>query len=114
MALFGSKKNTGTAPEAQRLAPHEVFGAILRPHVTEKSAIVSDRGVYVFEVARDATKGDVAQAVSAIYKVTPVRVNIVRRAPRVESGRTRRFVSRQKGMKKAYVYLKEGEKIEFA
>jgi ribosomal protein L23 len=67
--------------------------------------------VYVFEVRRDATKRTVAEAVRALYNVTPVQVNIVNKAPtRREKGLQRRTV-RVTGLKKAYVYLKAGDTI---
>lgn len=84
------------------------------PRVTEKAALQAEGGVYVFEVNQDATKADVAQAVSEVYKVNPVAVNIAktpakkvvrRKANGIKSG----FKS---GIKKAYVFLKKGDTIE--
>jgi large subunit ribosomal protein L23 len=67
--------------------------------------------VYVFDVAESANKTEVKKAVEKIYKVTPKRVNILS-VPKKET-----FVRGKAGMKgggrKAVVYLKEGDKIEF-
>lgn len=84
---------------------------IIRPRVTEKATLVTEQNsVYVFEVEQDAGKKDIAAAISGLYKVTPVKINIVR-TPRKQV-----FVRGKKGFKagfkKAYVYLKKGEKIE--
>jgi large subunit ribosomal protein L23 len=69
---------------------------------------------YVFEVAQDATKRDVLAAVKALYKVTPVKVNIVVKQPRAYVARFRNRRGMKSGMKKAYVFLKKGEKIDIA
>ncbi|MBI5400896.1 MAG: 50S ribosomal protein L23 [Candidatus Yonathbacteria bacterium] len=83
---------------------------LVRPHITEKAAILAEKGTYVFEVARDTNKIEIAKAISALYKVTPVRVNIVNLPD------TRVFVRNKKGVKsgvrKALVTLKKGDKIE--
>jgi large subunit ribosomal protein L23 len=84
---------------------------LLRPRITEKAAIGADKnGVYVFEVMKNATKKSVAASVKASYKVTPVRVNIAKIAPKAVFVRGKRGV--KQGGKKAYVYLKKGDKIE--
>lgn len=92
---------------------HNVKAAnvLLRPRITEKAALGADRaGVYVFEVATDASKQAIAASVKATYKVTPVRVRTARIAPKAVFVRGKRGV--KKGGKKAYVYLKKGDKIE--
>jgi large subunit ribosomal protein L23 len=84
------------------------------PRITEKAALQAEGGVYVFEVNKDATKSQIAEAVTELYKVTPVAVNIAktpakkvvrRKANGVKSGY-------KSGQKKAYVYLKKGDTIE--
>ena len=42
----------------------------------------SEKNVYVFEVARSATKFDVHDAVKQFFNVTPVKINIVNKSPR--------------------------------
>ena len=83
---------------------------IVRPHITEKAAILAEKGTYVFEVARDTNKIEIAKAIEALYKVTPMRVNIV------NLPNTRVFVRGKNGVKsgirKALVTLKSGDKIE--
>jgi hypothetical protein len=44
---------------------------IRRPRITEKAALVTGHGVYVFDIAMNATKKDVATSVREHYKVIP-------------------------------------------
>jgi large subunit ribosomal protein L23 len=85
---------------------------ILRPRITEKATLLSERdNVYTFEVTANATKQSVMDAVRALYKVTPVRVSMVNLPAQRVSYRNRRALGRQ--TRKALVYLKKGDKIEF-
>lgn len=84
---------------------------IIRPRVTEKATTIAEQGgVYVFEIEKDAGKKEIATAVKNLYRVSPVKINIVK-IPRKQV-----FVRGKKGFKsggkKAYVFLKKGEKIE--
>src|SRR4051812_10230725 len=84
---------------------------LLRPHITEKAVIGADKsGVYVFNVSKTATKPQIAASVKAQYKVTPIRVNVAKIADKKIYFRGKPGVKR--GGKKAYVYLKKGDKIE--
>ncbi len=59
---------------------------------------------------KDAGKAQVSKAVSEIYKVEPVKVNIVKNPSKRVFVRGKKGV--KSGVKKAYVYLKKGDKIE--
>jgi large subunit ribosomal protein L23 len=84
---------------------------LVGPRITEKAAILSDRNnVYVFEVVKDATKDSIAASIRSSYNVTPEKVRVVNVAPRKVFIRGR--LGSKKGIKKAYVYLKKGDKIE--
>lgn len=90
-------------------------GSILRvPRITEKALKMTLQHAYVFEVLQSATKRDVATAVYTLYQVTPVKVNMVIKKPRAYVARSRNRKGMKSGMKKAYVFLKEGEKIDIA
>jgi ribosomal protein L23 len=80
--------------------------------VTEKGAFLSteDRMVYVFEVSRFATKHDVAKSVAGLYKVVPEKVAILKVPAKRSFVRGR--ITKGKTGRKAYVYLKKGDKIE--
>lgn len=83
---------------------------LLKPRITEKAALAADKGVYVFEVTPSATKQQIVGSVKAAYNVTPVRVRTARIASKAVFVRGKHGV--KKGGKKAYVYLKKGDKIE--
>lgn len=96
---------------AAHATDYNLTGVIEKPLVSEKAMVQGDRGVYVFIVARSATKYTVASAVKEVYGVTPVKVNIVNKLPRKKLSGARGRVVAQKGYKKAYVYLKQGDTI---
>ncbi|MEK7567435.1 MAG: 50S ribosomal protein L23 [Patescibacteria group bacterium] len=122
MALFGKKKTEEVTkkPKKESLAITEAqvkvgvpgFGITftLKPRVTEKSSMLAKRGVYTFDVPQGASKGAIAKAVTAIWKVHPVKIAIVKTAGKSKMSKGKK--GRKADMKKAYVYLKKGEKIE--
>jgi len=121
MALFGKKKEekaVENAPETKKVeAPkalatdYNLDAVILGPRITEKAVGISEQNVYTFNVRRDATKFQVRDAVKALYNVTPVKVNIVNKAPAKRMVGMRNRTKHVKGIKKAYVYLKKGDSI---
>lgn len=82
------------------------------PVVSEKSTMVSDESnQVVFEVARDANKAEVKQAVESLFKVKVTNVTTLN-----VKGKTKRFrgqVGKQSAWKKAYVSLAKGEELDF-
>ena len=93
---------------------NRVYQIIRRPIITEKGLGVKEaQHTVVFEVAKDATKTEIKEAVQRVFKV---KVDHVRTA--IFHGKFRRR-GRAEGFrsdwKKAYVRLAEGEKmIEYA
>jgi len=85
---------------------------LLRPRITEKASAITEKGIYTFEVAGTATKKDVSAAVRAYFEVTPRKVTMVRNPAKRVIVRGKRGV--KPGVKKAYVYLKEGDKINLS
>jgi large subunit ribosomal protein L23 len=83
---------------------------ILKPRVTEKATDVQKNNVYVFEVHPLATKELILRAVRELYKVEPRRINVVKNPSKRVFIRGKRGV--KTGVKKAYIYLKQGDKIE--
>lgn len=83
---------------------------ILRPLITEKSTRLKDSNREVcFEVAPDANKIEIKKAVEELFKTKVERVTIVKLKGKVK--RLGRSIGRTKDRKKAYVKLKEGEKM---
>lgn len=90
---------------------HQYAHVLMRPYVTEKAAIKTDDAIYTFIVAPSANKISITKAVEELYKVKPIRVavlpiprkNVVVRGKKGVTG----------GGRKAYVYLKKGDTIEF-
>lgn len=90
-----------------------VSSVLKHPRVTEKATIQSEKGVYVFDVAPRATKADVAEAVKALYKVTPRKINMVKvPSKRVRMRKQQNRYGVKSGGKKAYVYVKKGDTID--
>ncbi len=83
---------------------------LLRPRITEKANTAVEKGVYAFEISDKANKKEVNEAVKAFYKVTPIKINIVRNPAKAVFVRGKKGT--KSGVKKAYVYLKKGDKIE--
>ncbi len=87
-----------------------LYEVLRRPLITEKNTILQARGKYAFEVAGEANKLQIKQAVEKAFKVRVMAVNVM-----TVPGKTRR-VGRQQVLtpswKKAIVSLKPGDKIE--
>lgn len=83
---------------------------ILAPVVSEKSYSTIEAGVYTFVVHPDASKPEIAAAISTIFDVKVVRVNTMWRKGKQK--RTRYTLGKRKDTKRAVVTLAEGETIE--
>lgn len=84
---------------------------IVRPLVTEKSISAQDKqNTVVFEVKRDANKIAIKQAIEEIFKVKVESVNVVNQKPKTK--RMGRYEGKANHLKKAYIKLKEGSKID--
>lgn len=83
---------------------------LLAPLVTEKTAKLADEGVYAFEVPVSANRVAIREAFRELYKVTPVKVNIVR--VHGKEHRFGKFVSRAEDWKKALVRVPKGTRVD--
>ncbi|HMO79021.1 MAG TPA: 50S ribosomal protein L23 [Candidatus Paceibacterota bacterium] len=93
----------------------DVTKIIKNPRVSEKGAVVAeDANAYVFDVYKNANKNQIKLAIEKIYKVVPVKINITKiQSKKVRVRGTNKKTGIKSGGKKAFVYLKKGEKIEF-
>lgn len=90
-------------------ASQTAYRVIVRPLLTEKSALLQTKNQYTFMVATWASKLNVKEAVKSLYGVTPTAVNLIN----VE-GRRMRFgaaAGRRSDVKKAIVTLPAGQSI---
>ena len=91
----------------------EITSVLLKPLLTEKTTMLKDEAQQVaFMVHTMANKLEIKQAVEKAFDVKVEAVNVVRRAP-LNRERQGRVVGRKPGWKKAYVTLRQGDKIEF-
>ncbi len=95
------------------MSKERLMKILLSPIVSEKSAMAADKSnQFGFQVAADATKPEIAEAVELMFevKVRDVRtVNV--------KGKQKRFgavMGRRNNWKKAYVRLQDGHDIDFA
>jgi large subunit ribosomal protein L23 len=87
-----------------------MYEVIVRPLVTEKSTNELDRqGAYTFQVAREANKIEIRQAVEKLFNV---RVKDVRTMQyRGKQRRVGKHIGMRSAWKKAIVTLAEGDTI---
>ena len=86
------------------------YKIILAPVITEKSTTLKEKNREIcFEVAPHANKIEIKEAVEKLFKVKTERVRIVKKRGKIK--RVGRNQGRTRDWKKAYVKLKEGEKM---
>ncbi len=83
---------------------------IYSPVITEKSMYERQNNVYVFKVAKDATKDEIKKAVEEAFKVSVKKVNTLNTKPKKR--RVGRFTGTTKTYKKAIVTLNDGSSID--
>ncbi len=87
------------------------YSIIKSPVITEKSTTsVAQHNKVVFWVDVDANKGDVKEAIEKGFNVKVLSVNTQRVPGKIK--RMGKYAGRKPTRKKAYVSLKEGDKIE--
>ena len=91
-------------------AKPEHYDVIRKPIITEKATMASESNAVVFEVAIDANKPQIKEAVEALFGVKVKAVNTV-----ISKGKVKRFrgtLGTRNDVKKAYVTLAEGNTID--
>ena len=86
------------------------FDVVVKPIITEKTTLIGEHNQMVFEVARDATKPQIKEAIEALYDVKVAGVNTL-----VQKGKSKRWKGRpypRTDVKKAVVTLAEGQMID--
>ncbi|HVY60591.1 MAG TPA: 50S ribosomal protein L23 [Planctomycetota bacterium] len=89
----------------------DAYAIVKKPRITEKSTFVSEKtNAYTFEVARDANKIEIRQAIEKLFKVkvTQVRTQLIKGKPK----RVKMNWGYTPDWKKAIVTLAEGQRID--
>jgi large subunit ribosomal protein L23 len=85
---------------------------IVAPLITEKGSLLSEKSNQViFRVRREANKTEIKTAIESLFKVKVIDVRTLRNLGKFR--RVGKNVGRLPLWKKAYVTLKEGDKIDF-
>ena len=84
---------------------------LLSPHLSEQSNALAEKNIYTFRVSPSANKIMIKKAIWQMYGFKPLKVRIINTKPKKR--RMRQIIGFKPGFKKALVYLKENEKIEF-
>jgi large subunit ribosomal protein L23 len=96
-------------PVVQTVAGGAALKVIVRPLITEKTAVMQSVRTYSFVVKNSANKIQIANAVKELYGVTPVSV----RVSNVQGKAVRfgKYAGKRSDYKKAMVTLKPGDSI---
>ena len=84
---------------------------IKNPRVTEKASNAIEQNVYTFDISAGANKTEIKKAIFMLYKVRPVKINVLSIPQKSIMSKGKMGV--KSGGRKALVYLKAGDKIEF-
>ena len=84
---------------------------LLRPIISEKSVLETERNNYTFAVARDANKFKIKTTVETEFKVDVLGVRVLTVKPK-QKRRGRRTLGMVPGWRKAIVTIAAGQKIE--
>ncbi len=89
-----------------------IYDVIKRPVISEKSSALAEiAGRYVFEVATEANKQEIRDAVQQLFSVKVREVRTMTVHGKVK--RVGAHVTKRPNWKKALVTLAEGQKIDF-
>ena len=89
--------------------PQDVIRA---PLISEKGSLLTESAHQVlFKVRPDANKIEVKRAIEALFKVKVEKVRMARYLGKIR--RVGKSMGRRSNWKKAYVTLREGDKIDF-
>ncbi len=92
------------------MSKEKYYDIVLSPVITEKSTLMADQNKVMFNVAKNATKPQIKEAVEALFGVKVKAVNTLVRKGKVK--RFRNTIGRQSDVKKAVVTLEEGQTID--
>ena len=89
---------------------NSAYEVVIRPVVSERSFDMMGQNKYTFEVARNAAKEEIADAVEKLFGVKVLKVNTMWVKPK--NKRVRYGTGKTRTWKKAIVTIAEGQQIE--
>ena len=87
------------------------YDIIFAPVITEKSASLEQKGVYIFKVDERANKTEIKQAIEKAFNVKIEKINTMNNHPK--DRRVGKYTGKTNRYKKAIVTLKERQTISF-
>ena len=112
--LYSGAEAAKTKTAAKAGEKKSVFGnaykIIMKPLVTEKVSGLGALNKYVFAVAKNTNKIEVAKAIKEIYGIKPIGVNVIRMSGK--KARYGRISGQRKDWKKAIITLPKGQTIK--
>ncbi|NOY14795.1 MAG: 50S ribosomal protein L23 [bacterium] len=84
---------------------------IIKPVLSEKSLQAQKQNVYTFWVSLKATKNQIKQAVSQLFNVKVIKVNMAVKGPEIKKQQRKNKTYLAPKLKKAYVKIAPGQKI---
>ena len=102
-----AKASTGKVKFSDK---NTAFKILVKPLVTEKSAVAESKNKYSFVVVKSANKNQIKTTIEEVYGVKPTGVNVVN----IEGRQVRfgRNMGRRNDYKKAIVTLPQGKTID--
>jgi large subunit ribosomal protein L23 len=93
-----------------QISKARAYDIVRSPVITEKATLASEHNQVTFRVPLDASKGEIAAAVEAVFSVKVKAVNTLRQLGK--SKRFKGFIGKRSDYKKAIVSLAEGQSID--
>lgn len=88
----------------------EITDILIKPVISEKSFANSEKDVYVFSVSPEANKIEIKKAIEKLFKVNVTGVRVVNIDGKIK--RVGRRMGKRSDIRKAYISIKKGQKIE--
>lgn len=85
---------------------------VIKPHITEKTIEKTQNSVFTFVVGKLARKEEIKKYVEKTFGVNVLTINTAKNAPEIKKNQRFGKFYTKPGLKKAYVKLKKGQKID--
>lgn len=105
------EKNEESHTGMNKKMNENAYKILLRPVITEKTAVLNKENKYIFEVDPNVNKVEIKKAIQEVYGIMPLDVNIMPVKGK-KVGTMRKNRGKRKDWKKAIVTLKKGESIQ--